>query len=194
MSYLEEEINKEDKLLKATENGDFGLKLLFLGLAQTGKSSIIRVVFENEPPEMTKKIQATLGVRRKLLEFSNLSLNVYDVGGQITYLEEAFVDLRESIFSHIKTLFFVVDASKYHDFQMAKRYFDRAIKNLSEYSPEAKLYVLAHKSDLIPKEERSKAVEVITELFELNLYPNVKINETSIFEPTLYNAVEEAIK
>ena len=120
MSYLEEEIDKEDQLIKDKESGDFGLKLLFLGLAQTGKSSIIQVIFEDRPPETTNEIQATLGVRRKLLEFSNLSLNVYDVGGQITYLEEAFIELRESIFSHIKTLFFVVDASKYHDFQMAK--------------------------------------------------------------------------
>ncbi|MHA1198766.1 MAG: ADP-ribosylation factor-like protein [Candidatus Heimdallarchaeaceae archaeon] len=194
MSYLEEEIEHEDKLIKGSENGDFGLKLLFLGLAQTGKSSIIQVIFENRSPETTKEIQATLGVRRKLLEFSNLSLNVYDVGGQITYLEEAFIDLRESIFSHIKTLFFVVDASKYHEFSFAKNYFERAIKNLSEYSPDAKLIVLSHKSDLIPKEERAKAVGVISELFEIESYPNVEIHETSIFEPTLSDAIKKAIQ
>ncbi|MCE7741291.1 MAG: hypothetical protein GOP50_02430 [Candidatus Heimdallarchaeota archaeon] len=194
MSYLEEEIGQEDKLIKGSENGDFGLKLLFLGLAQTGKSSIIQVIFENRSPETTKEIQATLGVRRKLLEFSNLSLNVYDVGGQITYLEEAFIDLRESIFSHIKILFFVIDASKYHDFNLAKSYFDRAIKNLSEYSPDASLVILSHKSDLIPKEERAKAVEVISDLFEIEIYPNVEIFETSIFEQSLSDAIKETIK
>lgn len=193
MSYLEDEIEKDNKLVKAVENGGFGLKLLFLGLAQTGKSSIIQVIFEDKPPETTKKIQATIGVRRKLLEFSNLSLNVYDVGGQITYLEEAFIDLRESIFSHIKTMFFVVDMSKFNEFNTAKLYFDRAIKNLSEYSPEARLHVLAHKSDLIPKEQRTKAIDLIAELFELELYPNVEIHETSIYEPTLYKAIEQAI-
>ncbi len=194
MSYLEKEMTKESQLIKEIDGGDFGLKILFLGLAQTGKSSIIQVIFEDRPPETTKEIQATLGVRRKLLEFSNLSLNVYDVGGQITYLEEAFVDLRESIFSHIKTLFFVVDASKYHDFNLAKRYFDRAIKNLSEYSPDAKIFILSHKSDLIPEKERIKAIELISELFEIESYPNVAIHETSIFEPTLLVAVEAAIK
>ena len=194
MSYLEKEIEEEDQMIKATESGDFGQKLLFLGLAQTGKSSIIQVIFEDKPPETTSEIQATVGIRRKLLEFSNLSLNVYDVGGQITYLEEAFIELRENIFSHIKTLFFVVDAPKYHDFEVAKNYFNRAIKNLSEYSPNAKLFVLAHKSDLIPEADRSKALEVISELFELDLYPNVEIHSTSIFEPTLYDAVEKAIK
>ncbi|MHA1198764.1 MAG: hypothetical protein ACTSQF_05355 [Candidatus Heimdallarchaeaceae archaeon] len=98
------------------------------------------------------------------------------------------------MFSHIKTLFFVVDASKYHDFSYTKNYFVRAIKNLSEYSPDAKLIVLSHKSDLIPKEERVKAVGVISELFEIESYPNVEIFETSIFEPSLYEAVEKAIK
>jgi len=194
MSYLEKEINKEDQLIKATESGDYGLKLLFLGLAQTGKSSIIQVIFEDRPPETTKEILATLGVRRKLLEFSNLSLNVYDVGGQITYLEEAFIDLRESIFSHIKTLFYVVDASKIQDFEMSKNYFNRAIRNLSEYSPEAKMFVLCHKSDLIPDEERQKALATISELFELDIYPNVEIHETSIYEASLYDAIEKALK
>ena len=194
MSYLEEEIEKEDQLIKSTEQGDFGLKLLFLGLAQTGKSSIIQVIFEDRPPETTNEIQATLGVRRKLLEFSNLSLNVYDVGGQITYLEEAFIELRESIFSHIKTLFFIVDASKREDFEMAKGYFNRAIRNLSEYSPNAKMCVLSHKSDLIPEEERSATKSTIADLLELSTYPNVEIYDTSIFEPTLHDAIEDALK
>ncbi len=194
MSYLEDEIDKENQLIQATENGDFGLKLLFLGLAQTGKSSIIQVIFEDKPPETTKEIRATIGLRRKLLEFSNLSLNVYDVGGQITYLEEAFIELRESIFSRIKTLFFVVDVSKYQDFNMAKMYFDRTIKNLSEYSPDAQLFVLAHKSDLIPEEKKPKVIDVITDLFETNQYPNVEIHETSIYEPSLVVAVEKALQ
>ena len=194
MSYLEEEIDDADKVVKGSEDGTFGLKLLFLGLAQTGKSSIIQVIFEDRPPESTKDLQATVGYRRKILEFSNLSLNVYDVGGQITYLEEAFIDLRESIFSHIRTLFFVVDASKMEDFDMAKNYFNRAIRNLSEYSPDAKLIVLSHKIDLVPKEDQSKIVDAISKMFEIETYPNVDIHPTSIFEPSLFNVIEKSLK
>lgn len=194
MSYLENEITDDDDvLIKDLDKSDFGSKLLFLGLAQTGKSSIIQVAFENRTPEETVGIPATVGVRRRLLDFSDISLNVYDVGGQITYLEEAFVDLRESIFSSTKVLFFVVDSSKYNEFETAKMYFRRAIRNLNEYSPEGRMFVLAHKMDLIPAEEREKAISSITEIFELEEYSKVEIFETSIFEETLMDAVAKAL-
>jgi Ras-related GTP-binding protein A/B len=194
MSYLEDEITDEDVLIKDLDKSDFGSKLLFLGLAQTGKSSIIQVVFENRDPETTSEIPATVGVRRRLLDFSGLSLNVYDVGGQITYLEEAFVDLRESIFSKIKSLYFVVDTSKYSDFEQAKMYFVRAVKNLRDYSPQGKMVVLAHKMDLVPLEEREKAVDFISEVFELEKYPEIKIHQTSIFEDTLLDTMENTLR
>jgi Ras-related GTP-binding protein A/B len=193
MSYLENEIPDEDVLIKDLDKGEFGSKLLLLGLAQTGKTSIIQVVFENKAPETTKEIPATVGVRRKLVDFSDISLNVYDVGGQITYLEEAFVDLRESIFTRIKVLFFVVDTSRRDDYELAKMYFIRAIRNLNEYSPEGKIVVLAHKMDLVQIEEREKAVSTISEIFELEDYSEVEIFETSIFEETLMDAVAKAL-
>ncbi len=193
MSYLENEIADEDVLIRDLDKSEFGSKLLFLGLAQTGKTSIIQVVFENKAPETTEGIPATVGVRRKLVDFSDISLNVYDVGGQITYLEEAFVDLRESIFSRIKALFFVVDTSRHDDFEIAKMYFRRAIRNLNEYSPEGKTVVLAHKMDLVSTKEREKAISFITEIFELEDYSEVEIFETSIYEKTLMDAVEKAL-
>ena len=193
MSYLENEIADEDVLIKDLDKGEFGSKLLFIGLAQTGKTSIIQVVFENKAPETTKEIPATVGLRRKLVDFSDISLNVYDVGGQITYLEEAFVDLRESIFTRIKVLFFVVDSSKYGELETAKMYFRRAIRNLNEYTPEGKMVVLAHKMDLIPTEEREKTISFITEILELEDYSEVEIFETSIYEETLMDAVEKAL-
>jgi len=193
MSYLENEIDDEDVLIKDLDKGEFGSKLLFIGLAQTGKTSIIQVVFENKAPETTSEIPATVGIRRKLVDFSDISLNVYDVGGQITYLEEAFVDLRESIFTRIKVLFFVVDTSKHDDFDQAKMYFRRAIGNLNEYSPEGKMVVLAHKMDLIPTEERENAISSITEIFELEDYSEVEIFETSIYEETLMDTVKKAL-
>ncbi len=189
MSYLQKDISEED----AERKGDFGLKFLFLGLAQTGKSSIIKVVFENMEPEKTKSLPATVGLKREYLDFSGYSLNVYDVGGQITYLEEAFIDLRESIFSHLKTMFFVVDSSNLLDLATAKKYFERAYKNVQEYSKDAKIFVLAHKMDLIPKEARVKATGLISEFFDIRNYENVELFETSIYEQSIFEALKKAL-
>ena len=189
MSYLQQEVPEDETLRK----GDFGLKFLFLGLAQTGKSSIIKVVFENMKPEKTTSLPATAGLKREFLDFSGYSLNVYDVGGQITYMEEAFVDLRESIFSHLKVLFFVVDSANLLDLTSAKKYFERAYHNVQEYSKDAKIFVLAHKMDLIPQEGRIKATGLISEYFNVKKYENVELFQTSIYEQSIFETLKKAL-
>jgi Ras-related GTP-binding protein A/B len=193
MSYLEKEMQQEDFVAKELDKGDFGHKLLFIGLAQTGKSSIIKVVFEGVKPEDTSEILATVRYKRKLIDFSGYSLNVYDVGGQITYLEEAFVALRESIFSHLKTLFFVVDSSKVNELEEAKNYLKRALSNTKEYSRDAQITVLAHKMDLIPEEKRESTFQKIIDYFEIDTYDNVNAFSTSIFEESIFKAIEETL-
>lgn len=193
MSYLEKQMQQEDFVAKELDKGDFGHKLLFIGLAQTGKSSIIKVVFEGVKPEDTSEILATVRYQRSLIDFSGYSLSVYDVGGQITYLEEAFVALRESIFSHLKTLFFVVDSSEINKLEEAKNYFKRALSNVKEYSKNAEIIVLAHKMDIIPEEKREFTFQKISEYFELEKYDNVKGFSTSIFEESIFKAIEETI-
>ncbi len=193
MSYLEKEMQQEEFVAKELDKGDFGHKLLFIGLAQTGKSSIIKVVFEGLKPEETSEVLATVRYQRKLIDFSGYSLNVYDVGGQITYLEEAFVALRESIFSHLKTLFFVVDSSKINQLEEAKNYFKRALRNAEEYSKGAHIIVLTHKMDLIPDEKKEFTFNKITEFFEIDKYDNVNAFSTSIFDESIFEAIEETL-
>ena len=183
MSYLSEELPEQV----------YGLKFLFLGLAQTGKSSIIRVVFENMDPTETTKLPATVKTKREMLDFSGYTFNVYDTGGQISYLEEAFVELRESIFSHVKALFYIIDVSNLKDVEISQHYFARAISHLTEYSENAEIRVLAHKMDLIDEAIREETLNKVSELFKLADYPKVKLFETSIFEQSLTDAIKSVI-
>ena len=183
MSYLNEEITDKN----------YGLKFLFMGLAQTGKSSIIQVVFENMHPQETEKLPATMKLKREIFDFSGYTLNVYDTAGQISYLEEVFVELRESIFSYLKALFYVVDVSSFDDLDLAKSYFSKAIKNVNEYSKEAEIRILAHKMDLIEPEKREIIINKISNLFGVDEYENVKVYETSIFEDTLLKAIKSVL-
>ena len=193
MSYLQKQMEEEDFLIKEADKGDFGLKFLFLGLAQTGKSSIIKVVFENTEPDKTSDLTATVGTKRQIIDFSGYNLNVYDVGGQITYLEEAFVVLRESIFSQLKALFFVIDSTKMDEIETANLFFRRARRNAEEYSPYARIFVLAHKIDLIEEEKRENLQEEIKEKLQLDKYEKVVLLQTSIFEESIFKAMEKAL-
>ena len=193
MSYLEDDIKKTDKLVEELIESKLGRKILFTGLSQSGKSSIIQTVFEGRNPEMTSDMQATIGFIRKQIDYEGISLYIFDLGGQIPYLEEAFGTLKESIFSNLSTLIFVIDAANFGEYQQARTYFLRALKNVDEFCKEAKIRLLAHKMDLIPDDEKDERLQTLSSIFDIDNLENIEIYPTSIFEKSIFEAIEKIL-
>lgn len=187
MSFLQDKT--EDS---STEEGEeLGFKLLFTGLSQVGKTSIIRVVFEGVLPEDTDNMLATVRFSRKRLDFSGMSVSVFDLGGQLNYLQETYSTLRESIFSNTRAVFFVVDTSNTDQLTDAKEFLRRTVSNIKDYSKNAKICVLAHKTDLLKEGVKDKIVTTIGEFLDINKYENVEYRETSIFDNSIFEAIEQ---
>ena len=183
MSYLQDELPTQE----------YGLKFLFIGLAQAGKSSIIKVVFEQMQPEETSSLKATVRFNRHLFDFSGYSLNVYDAGGQISYLEEVFAELREAMFSWVKGFFFVIDTSNMDQIDSAANYYKRAIAYLKEYSKEAQIRILAHKFDLLPDKEKEFAIRKIKDKLSIEEDQHVKLVTTSIYSQSIFEAIKSVL-
>jgi GTPase SAR1 family protein len=194
MSYLEDEIKKTDKLFEDLVDNKVGKKILFTGLSQSGKSSIIQTVFEGRNPETTIDLKATVGFTRKQVDYTGISLFIFDLGGQISYLEDAFNLLKESMFSNLEYLLFVVDIANFGEFDQAKLYFFKALRNVEEFGKGAKIAVLAHKMDLIPDEEKEERINTLSMLFGLNNLENVEIYQTSIYDSSIYEAIEAILQ
>jgi len=95
---------------------------------------------------------------------------------------------RDHIFSNVSVMIFVFEVkSSNYDFDFDA--YKKCIDSLQEFSPAAKIFVLLHKMDLIPKEQRETfAQNRIDKLREMSL-PFVPICfQTSIWEETLYKA------
>lgn len=193
MSYLEDDIKQTDRLVEDLIDSKFGKKILFIGLSQSGKSSIIQTVFEGRNPEMTADLRATVGFIRKQINYEGINLYVFDLGGQEAYLEEVFGKLKESIFSNTANLIFVLDAANFGEYQQARPYFFKALRNIEELSKGAKISVFAHKMDLIPEHNKEERIALIKNLFDVNSLENVELYSTSIFEDSIFKAVEKSI-
>ena len=193
MSYLEDEIKNTDKLVEDLMDSKLGKKILFTGLSQSGKSSIIQVVFEGRSPDITSDLKATVGFTRKQIDYAGISLYVFDLGGQIPYLEEAFGPLRESIFSNLAILIFVLDIANFGEYPQAREYLYKSLRNIEEYSSGAKISVFAHKMDLIPDNEKEERIETIMSLFDINSLENVELHPTSIYEKSIFEAIEKIL-
>ncbi|MFW9779416.1 MAG: ADP-ribosylation factor-like protein [Candidatus Heimdallarchaeota archaeon] len=164
-------------------------KVLILGLAESGKSTIIRVVTEGKIPSKDEPYHATIDYERKQKTIAGTELTIFDLGGQTAFLDRFTGELSEFIFSGVKALVFVVDSIKIPDISRAKYYLDLSIKKLSEYSPSASVFLFQHKSDLVPKHLKGEVRKTISDYLSAGIKQSVRYYETSVFSDTIFRAM-----
>ncbi len=180
------------KLMYAGQN-DLESKIVVLGLSQSGKTSIRQVVFEGFAPEATSMNPATVRINRKLFNLAGSAINLFDVGGQSNYLNEVFEQYQERTFSDAKAFIFVVDVSDASNIMRSKYYFDLTMENAVKLAEGSKIFVFAHKMDVVAPNKREPVLQSIKDIFEINDYPNAELVGTSIFEETIWDAMQQVL-
>lgn len=176
-------------------------KILLMGKAGVGKTSMRSIIFANCAPRDTFVLGWTHEVNESRLRLmGNLMVNLFDCGGQKFFMDNYLNSKREEIFSNVEIFVFVIEAEKL--IQTGEKnnedltYFEEynkinfsCIKALEELSKDAKVFVLVHKMDLIADhrkaavfEKRKKEVQDRARKFPLTCFP------TSIWEVSLYKA------
>ncbi|MCF2143306.1 MAG: 50S ribosome-binding GTPase [Candidatus Heimdallarchaeota archaeon] len=168
-------------------------KVIVLGLSQSGKTSIRQVVFEGFTPQATALNPATVRINRKLFNLAGGNINLFDIGGQTNYLNEIFEQYKDRTFSNVKAAIFVVDVSDAANIMRSKYYFDMTIKALQSLSRPARVYVFAHKMDVVPLNKREPVVKSIADIFEIDKFENVSIHGTSIFDESVWEAMQKVL-
>lgn len=86
----------------------------------------------------------------------NLVLNLWDCGGQFRYYEKYFDEQRDTIFRNVEVLIYVFDIDS-GDREQDILLFDGVLEAMEQNSPDALIFVLIHKMDLIAEEDRERA-------------------------------------
>ncbi|CAI4214747.1 unnamed protein product [Parascedosporium putredinis] len=125
-------------------------KVLLMGKSGSGKSSMRSIIFSNYIARDTRRLGATIDIDLSHVKFlGNLTLNLWDCGGQEAFMENYLSQQRVHVFSHVGVLIYVFDIeSRDVDRDMAT--FVSIISALVQFSPTARIYVLIHKMDLMP--------------------------------------------
>ncbi|NHJ05932.1 MAG: hypothetical protein EAX90_13985 [Candidatus Heimdallarchaeota archaeon] len=168
-------------------------KVIVLGLSQSGKTSIRQVIFEGFAPEATAQNPATVRINRKLFNLAGSGINLLDIGGQTNYLNELFQQYKERTFAEVKAAIFVVDVSDAANIMRSKYYFDLTLQTLNKLSNKARLYVFAHKMDVVPLNKRESIIKSISDIFEIDKHENAGIFGTSIFDETVWEAMQQVL-
>jgi len=169
-------------------------KVLLMGASSSGKTSMRSIIFANFVARDTTKIQSTVSVEKSSVRFmGNLHLSLWDCGAQFKFLKSYFTTQREQIFTNVSVLIFVVDV-KSTKFDGDMEDFSKCIENLKELSKDAKIFVLVHKMDLVPRDEREKIYQGVSDYVRRVALPfRTACFQTSIWEETLYKAWSQIV-
>lgn len=171
-------------------------KLLLMGRLGSGKSSMRSIIFSNYLAFDTRRLGATIDVEHSHLRFlGNMTLNLWDCGGQDVFMDNYFTAQKDHIFKMVQVLIHVFDVESKlinKDIEI----FVKALTNLQKFSPDAKIFVLLHKMDLVQLDKRD-------ELFHIMMNKLQKISNpfqfslvgfpTSIWDESLYRAWSQIV-
>ncbi|WRT70558.1 uncharacterized protein IL334_007556 [Kwoniella shivajii] len=176
-------------------------KVLLMGKSGSGKTSMRSVIFSNYTARDTRRLGATIDVEQSAVRFlGGLVLNLWDCGGQNAFVDNYLSSQKDTIFSNVAVLIYVFDITS-TEWEGDLRYFEDILFALRENSPEAGIWVLINKMDLVDKEDpkRRKYEErksdllgvderVRKELKDDGIREVLRCFPTSIWDESLYKA------
>ncbi|KAI9878909.1 MAG: GTP-binding protein gtr1 [Pleopsidium flavum] len=164
-------------------------KVLLMGKSGAGKSSMRSIIFSNYVPRDVRRLGATIDVEHSRVKFlGNLTLNLWDCGGQDAFNESYLTTQREYIFSEVAVLIYVFDIES-REFERDLITYGKIIKALQEYGPSAVVFCLVHKMDLVQHDLRERIFdERVGFIREKSGKFDIHPYATSIWDQTLYKA------
>jgi len=171
-------------------------KILFIGLDDSGKTSIIQSLKGKKNLPAFKNISPTKGRNIEDFRAFDSEFNIWDLGGQEMYREKYLKDFDEYIHRCNKVIY-VIDVQNTKRYNLALDYFEKVI-NLIKNNGDLKnieISVFLHKSDPDLKESRPD----ITEENINDLKEKIKdiIKDTNlfyqIFKTSIYAIFEKII-
>ena len=147
------------------------------------------IIFSNYIARDVRRLGATIDVEHSHAKFmGNLTLNLWDCGGQDAFTESYLNSQRESVFGEVSVLIYVFDIES-REVDRDLETYASVVEALKEFSPAASVFVLVHKMDLVQfelrktiYEERVKMVASVSEGLRLETFAS------SIWDQTLYKA------
>uniref|UniRef100_A0A3P9QB47 Ras-related GTP-binding protein n=1 Tax=Poecilia reticulata TaxID=8081 RepID=A0A3P9QB47_POERE len=160
-----------------------------MGKSGSGKTSMRSIIFANYIARDTRRLGATIDVEHSHVRFlGNLVLNLWDCGGQDTFMENYFTSQRDNIFRNVEVLIYVFDVES-RELEKDMHYYQSCLEAILQNSPDAKVFCLVHKMDLVQEDQRDLIFKEREEdLKRLSRPLACTCFRTSIWDETLYKA------
>ncbi|MHA1270457.1 MAG: ADP-ribosylation factor-like protein [Candidatus Helarchaeota archaeon] len=140
-------------------------KIIFMGLDNAGKSSIINLLTNNFGIDTFIKMKPTKNIERHEIIGVDSNYTIWDFGGQNTY-RTSYLDDPERFLLNINILFYVIDIQDIDRHQESFHYFKKIIDILNFLNEKPEIIILIHKFDP-PIQSDPKYLEYVSKIQEL---------------------------
>lgn len=172
-------------------------KILFMGLAQSGKTSICSLIVEetirNDHSEHIPTIKYNRMTKDFIINDTHKKLQIIDTGGQISYFQLFYDKLEEFLFSDIAVFIWVIDIATL-DIPSNKELLGKAVESLKKYSPDSKILCFLHKSDLVKTKVLNDSITRLENDLFFGLDKTITFFTTTIFNDSIQKIIENYIK
>lgn len=167
-------------------------KVLLMGKYGAGKTSMRSIIFANYMARDTMRLASTLDVEHTNVRFlGNLVLNLWDCGGQYRFFESYFEN--DTIFRNVEVLIYVFDIDS-GDLQNDMSLFEQVTTMIERSSPDASIFILIHKMDLVAEDDREREFTERAKLVQSkSTHFKMRFFATSIWDETLYKAWSQIV-
>ncbi|XP_023564204.1 ras-related GTP-binding protein B isoform X12 [Octodon degus] len=177
-------MKKKVRCIRYTRNTK--VQVLLMGKSGSGKTSMRSIIFANYIARDTRRLGATILDRLHSLQINsslstyslvdsvgstktfdvehshvrflgNLVLNLWDCGGQDTFMENYFTSQRDNIFQNVEVLIYVFDVES-RELEKDMHYYQSCLEAILHNSPDAKIFCLVHKMDLVQEDQRDLVI------------------------------------
>lgn len=162
------------------------LKVLFAGLQNSGKSSIILTL--QRKYSKIGGLKPTIGVDRVGLDVLGLDLKIWDLGGQEEYRQK-YIEQQDEYFNETDLLFYIIDILDSRKYYESLAYFLKMVEVFKTQGIIPKIVVFIHKIDpdiqndgIILENIEKVRVLFMQEDLEMTFFNTTIYNEWSIIQ------------
>jgi len=164
-----------------------------MGASGSGKTSMRSLIFSNNPASMTQRLGATIDVEQNHVRFlGDLILNLWDCGGQDAFMDSYLSTQQATIFSHVGVLIYVFEVES-RSIARDLEYYAECLAALRKYSPNAAVFLLVHKMDLVRQPKATVLEKKTVELKQASGDTQITVFGTSIYDESLYKAWSQIV-
>ncbi|KAF9053075.1 rraga protein [Panaeolus papilionaceus] len=146
------------------------------------------LIFSNNPASLTARLGATIDVEQNHVRFlGDLILNLWDCGGQDSFMDTYLSTQRATIFQQVGVMIYVFDVES-REMNKDLEYYRDCLGWLRHYSPEAAVFLLVHKMDLVREPRQHMFEKKKQELQDASGDTEMTVFGTSIYDESLYKA------